>query len=130
AAQLEQVSWDEYLQFSGSGSRLRGRSVAAGNESAGPDSAAKLKSAGGSFAGNMTLLVGRSVQEGKEKPESAAGVPGAGVAGIRPDESAGAAVSSLTVESIAAQKAAAEKVPDLAEDVRVRLAKHFQRATE
>ncbi|MGV2341481.1 MAG UNVERIFIED_CONTAM: hypothetical protein LVR18_48425 [Planctomycetaceae bacterium] len=30
AAQLEQVSWDEYLQFSGSGSRLRGRSVAAG----------------------------------------------------------------------------------------------------
>jgi len=130
AAGLEQVSWDEYLQFSGAGSRLRGRSVAAGNESAGPDSAAKLKSAGASFAGNMTLLVGRSVQEGKEKPESAAGVPSAGLAGIRPDDSGGAAVSSLTVESIAAQKAAAEKVPDLAEDVRARLARHFQRATE
>lgn len=121
AAEIEQISWDEYLQFSASGGRSRGAS-----ESAVSESSARLKSKGAGLAGNMTLLVGRSVQEGKAKSEPSASVVGA-ASGTRPDESV---VSSLTVESIAAQKAAAEKVPDLAEDVRSRLTKHFQRATE
>ncbi|MFO0536625.1 MAG: mechanosensitive ion channel domain-containing protein [Planctomyces sp.] len=113
AGAIQQVSWDEYLQFSGSGGGAR---------------ASQQSSV--VTAGNMTLLAARSAQEGKGKTDPAAGAVSSVGPGGKPDEPAVAASPTVTVESIAAQKAAAEKVADLAEDVRNRLAKHFQRATE
>ena len=113
AGGIQQVSWDEYLQFSASGEEARA-----------------AKPSGAVSAGNMTLLAARSGQEGKGKADQPGGTATPAVPGGKPDEPAVAAPATVTVESIAAQKAAAEKVPDLAEDVRNRLAKHFQRATE
>ena len=118
------VSWDEYLQFSaGAGKGTRS------SEGSGDDRDGRSKPAGAQVAGNMTLLALHPGGSGRVRSDEPAG---SAAGGSRQDESvaANSGAAAVTVESIAAQKAAAEKVPDLAEEVRNRLLKHYQRSTE
>jgi potassium efflux system protein len=120
---IQQVSWDEYLQFSaGAG---RGTRSSEGSDSA---REGRSKAAGAQVAGNMTVLALHPGGSGRVRSDEPAGA----AASARQDESgaANSGAAAVTVESIAAQKAAAEKVPDLAEEVRNRLLKHYQRSTE
>ncbi len=113
------ASWDEALQFFGPGGESSFQQLTTGRNR-NPSGAAL---AGSSGPGTRAILTADSRQESRGATDQQPAAP-AVVLDEPPD------VSAVTVEAIAAQKAAAEQVPDLPEDVRMRLAKHFQRATE
>lgn len=111
---VRQVAWDETLQFFGPAALSRVKESATSRNQSGTEQN------GSPVRGTLSMVTVDARQESRAPTDQQPAAPP-----VRVDEPPAANV--VTVEAVAAQKAAAEKVPDLAEDVRMRLAKHFQR---